>query len=146
MSTVELTESIAPLPSVPKRDVSGFSRFPANESLRRTGLHLSLSAKSNFYLPEISRSCRTASDGSVGGGSGWARIQIIRQHESLNLYKSLNTLCCGPCRNPLWFTILDKQAGSWGLNTLRRDILAEKFVTKIFKDGVRRHMADPKVP
>jgi hypothetical protein len=50
------------------------------------------------------------------------------------------------CRNPLWFNILDKQAGSWGLNTLRRDILAEKFVTKIFKDGVRRHMADPKVP
>jgi hypothetical protein len=50
------------------------------------------------------------------------------------------------CRNPRWFTILDKQAGSWGLNTLRRDILAEKFVTKIFKDGVRRHMADPKVP
>jgi hypothetical protein len=28
-----------------------FSRFPANESLRRTGLHLYLSAKSSFYLP-----------------------------------------------------------------------------------------------
>jgi len=36
---------------------------PANESLRRTGLPLSLLAKSSFYLPafEISRSCRTAS-------------------------------------------------------------------------------------
>jgi hypothetical protein len=34
-----------------------------SESLRRTGLHLSLSAKSSLYLPafEISRSCRTAS-------------------------------------------------------------------------------------
>ncbi len=34
-----------------------FSRFPANESLRKTGFHLSLSAKSSFYLPafEISR-------------------------------------------------------------------------------------------
>jgi hypothetical protein len=32
-------------------------RFPENESLRRTGLHLSLSEKSSFYLPafEISR-------------------------------------------------------------------------------------------
>ncbi len=51
------------LHSVPQRDVSGFSRFPANESLRRTGLHLSTSTKSSFYLPafEISRSCRTAS-------------------------------------------------------------------------------------
>ncbi len=33
-------------------------------SIRKTGLHLSLSAKSSFYLPafEISRSCRTASE------------------------------------------------------------------------------------
>jgi len=45
------------------RSHSGFSRFPANESLRRTGLHLSLLAKSSFYLTafEIFRSCRTAS-------------------------------------------------------------------------------------
>ena len=40
---------------------------------------------------------------------------------------------------------MDKQAGGWGLETLRRDILAEKFIRKIFQDGVRRHMADPKV-
>ncbi len=35
-----------------------------DESLRRTGLHLSLAAKSSFYLPvfEISRTCRTASE------------------------------------------------------------------------------------
>ncbi len=38
--------------SVLQRDISGFSRFPANESLRRTGLHSFLSAKSIFYLPE----------------------------------------------------------------------------------------------
>ncbi len=40
-----------------------FSRFPANESLRRTGTHWYLSAKLGFYLPvsEISLSCRTAS-------------------------------------------------------------------------------------
>ncbi len=40
------------------------SRFPANESLRRTGLHLTLSAKSSFHLPafEISRSCCNASE------------------------------------------------------------------------------------
>jgi hypothetical protein len=41
--------------------------------------------------------------------------------------------------------VLDKEAWGWGLETLRRDILAEKFITKIFKDGVARHMADPKV-
>ncbi len=35
------------------------TRFPANESPRRTGLHRSISVKSSFYLPafEISRSC-----------------------------------------------------------------------------------------
>ncbi len=55
-------KSIAKLP--PRvGPISGFSRFAANESLRRTGLHLSFAAKSSFYLPafEISRSCRTAS-------------------------------------------------------------------------------------
>jgi hypothetical protein len=43
-----------------------------NESPRRTGLHLPLSAKSSFYLPvfDISRSCpcRTASVWKGGGG------------------------------------------------------------------------------
>ncbi len=45
------------------RRFSSLTRFPANESPRRTGLHLYISAKSRFYLPafEISRSCRTAS-------------------------------------------------------------------------------------
>ncbi len=39
------------------------TRFPANESPRRTGFYWSISAKSSFYLPafEISRSCSTAS-------------------------------------------------------------------------------------
>jgi hypothetical protein len=59
-----LNESIATFP--PFGLIEGhkwFSRFPANESFRRTGLHLSLSAKSSFYLSafEISHSWRTAS-------------------------------------------------------------------------------------
>jgi hypothetical protein len=42
-------ESKATLPhSVPWRGVRGFSRFTANESLRRTGLHLYLSANPVF--------------------------------------------------------------------------------------------------
>ncbi len=47
------------LHSVPQRDKSGLTRFPANESPRRTGFRSSLSAKTSFYLPafEISRSC-----------------------------------------------------------------------------------------
>ncbi len=49
---------------VPLRDKSGLTRYPANESPGRTGLHCSISAKTSFYLPafEISRSCRTSSD------------------------------------------------------------------------------------
>ncbi len=41
------------------------TRFPANESPGKTGLHRSISAKTSFYLLafEISRLCRTASDG-----------------------------------------------------------------------------------
>ncbi len=40
------------------------TRFPANESPRRTGLNSSLLAKSSFYLPsfKISSSCCTAPD------------------------------------------------------------------------------------
>jgi hypothetical protein len=67
------------------------TRFPANESPRRTGLHCSLSAKSSFYLPafEISRSCRTASgacccvDPSAGCGIrgnlhlGWRLLHLL---------------------------------------------------------------------
>ncbi len=33
--------------------MSGFSRFPANEGPRRTGLHLSLSSKSRFSSPYL---------------------------------------------------------------------------------------------
>jgi hypothetical protein len=58
-------ESIATIPPFgPIEHKSGLTRFPANESPRRTGLRSSLSAKSSFYLPafEISRSCRTASE------------------------------------------------------------------------------------
>jgi hypothetical protein len=58
-------ESIATIPPFgPIANISGFSRFPANESLRKIGFHFSLSAKSSFYLSafEISRSSRTASE------------------------------------------------------------------------------------
>jgi hypothetical protein len=62
-----------------------FSRFPANEILRRTGLHLSLSVKLSFYLPayEISRSCRTA--------SGFAERDKSRMSETLIGWKSVKT-------------------------------------------------------
>ncbi len=56
------TESIATLPTFgPQEGQKWF--FQISRSLRKTGLHESLSAKSSFYLPafEISRSCRTAS-------------------------------------------------------------------------------------
>jgi len=47
-------QSIATLPPfgpIEGHTVSGFPRFPANESLRRTGLHSSLSAKAGLNLP-----------------------------------------------------------------------------------------------
>jgi hypothetical protein len=58
---LQVPESIATLP--PFGPLVVFPKFPANESLRRTGLHLSLPEKSSFYFPafEISCSCRTAS-------------------------------------------------------------------------------------
>ncbi len=64
---LEVFPNLSPKPrslhSVPQRDKSGLTGFPANESARRTGLHWFISVKSGFYLPafEISRSCRTAS-------------------------------------------------------------------------------------
>ncbi len=49
------TSSRSPQPrslhSVPQREKSGLTRFPANESPRRTGSRSYLSAKSSFYLP-----------------------------------------------------------------------------------------------
>jgi len=47
---------------------------------------------------------------------------------------------------PRWHEILENGTNGWGVDTLRRDILAEKFVTKIFNDGVRKHFSDPKDP
>jgi hypothetical protein len=63
--TVQSPQSITTLPPFgPIEGHQWLSRFLAQESLRRTGLHLSLSAKAGFYLPafEIPRSCRTASE------------------------------------------------------------------------------------
>merc|ERR1712200_292707 len=44
---------------------------------------------------------------------------------------------------PRWHEILSNGTRGWGINSLRRDILAEKFVTKIFNDGVAKHFANP---
>jgi len=45
-----------------------------------------------------------------------------------------------------WKFILENETSSWGLATLRRDILAEKFIKKVFNDGVANHFADPNDP
>jgi len=42
--------------------------------------------------------------------------------------------------------VLSDETKGWGINTLRRDILAEQFVKKIFNDGVARHLANPQDP
>ncbi len=69
-STVyDWSESTSTLPPFgPIEGHSGFSKFPANERLRRTSLHLSFSAKSSFYIPafEIPRS--SEEKGCMGGG------------------------------------------------------------------------------
>jgi hypothetical protein len=56
-----------------------FSRFPADESLRRTGLHVSLPTKSSFYLPafEISRLFRTVSGEIIVKVRNKARAQPV---------------------------------------------------------------------
>jgi hypothetical protein len=69
---------------------SGFSRLPANESLRRTGLLLYLTAKSSFfsfYHPvfQISCSCRTASD-----CVSWRWITKLQVEQ----FHAKTTLCC----------------------------------------------------
>ncbi len=53
------------LRSIPQRDISSFSRFPANESLRRTGLHLFFRQNPVFismHLRSPMHSCRIAPD------------------------------------------------------------------------------------
>jgi len=45
-----------------------------------------------------------------------------------------------------WHAILENGTRGWGIDTLRRDILAEKFVTKIFNEGVAKHFANPNDP
>jgi hypothetical protein len=46
----ESIATLTPFDPIEGHTVSGFSRFPANESLGRSGLHSSLSAKFSFYL------------------------------------------------------------------------------------------------
>ena len=84
------TESVATLPPFgPKRDKSGLTRYPANESPRRTGLHWSISAKTSFYLPafEISRSCRTASD--------FQPMRVLEEPVCIDLFR----------QNPVFFSL-----------------------------------------
>jgi len=45
-----------------------------------------------------------------------------------------------------WHAILENGTRGWGIDTLRRDILAEKFVSKVFNEGVVRHFRDPSDP
>jgi len=49
-------------------------------------------------------------------------------------------------KDPRWHAILTEGTQHWGIQSLRRDILAEKFVTKIFNDGVAKHFANPSDP
>merc|ERR1719193_333725 len=51
-----------------------------------------------------------------------------------------------PKNEERWHEILDNETLGWGVETLRRDILAEKFVTKVFNEGVNKHFADPNDP
>ncbi len=80
------------------REKSGLTRFPANESPRRTCLHSYLSAKSSFYLPafEISRSCRTA--------YGLSNL-IYRYSLSLCTACSVLSFIPEPCSSISWTTL-----------------------------------------
>ncbi|XP_023319732.1 uncharacterized protein LOC111694907 isoform X2 [Eurytemora carolleeae] len=49
-------------------------------------------------------------------------------------------------KDPAWHSVLENATRGWGIHTLRRDILAEQFITKVFNDGVARHLADPNDP
>jgi hypothetical protein len=62
----------------PWRDISGFSRFLSNESLKRTGLHLSHSAKSSLGHPVFQISCSWLSP----------QWQIIKMAAGLQLFKT----------------------------------------------------------
>jgi len=49
-------------------------------------------------------------------------------------------------KEPLWHSLLQAGHEGWGWNTLRRDYLAEQFVTKAFNDGLARHLANDSDP
>ncbi len=83
----ELKKVLKNWQKVTERSISGFSRFPAKDNLRRTSLHLSLSSKIHFYLPafEISRSCRTASYERTPARVRW----FCQKYSSLNWNKQI---------------------------------------------------------
>merc|ERR1719154_140209 len=47
---------------------------------------------------------------------------------------------------PLWHALLQSGHRGWGWDTLRRDFLAEQFVTKAFNDGLARHLSNDSDP
>eukprot|EP00092_Neocalanus_flemingeri_P039152 GFUD01042614.1.p1 GENE.GFUD01042614.1~~GFUD01042614.1.p1 ORF type:complete len:843 (+),score=261.12 GFUD01042614.1:84-2612(+) len=47
---------------------------------------------------------------------------------------------------PLWHALLQEGHKGWGWNTLRRDYLAEQFVTKAFNDGLVTHLSNDSDP
>ena len=49
-------------------------------------------------------------------------------------------------KEPLWHSLLQAGHEGWGWNTLRRDYLAEQFVTKAFNDGLARHLGNDSDP
>jgi len=48
--------------------------------------------------------------------------------------------------DPEWWELLNNGTQGWGFDTLRRDTLAEKFVTKVFNDKLVKHLSNPDDP
>jgi len=45
-----------------------------------------------------------------------------------------------------WHDVLEAGHAGWGMNTLRRDILAEKLIMKAWNDGISKHFANESDP
>jgi hypothetical protein len=95
------------------------TRFPANESPRRTGLRSFLSVKSGFYLPafEITRSCRTACPPQRRYDMN-GRFQMQRGKnwiipKEMNANGSSGTLIGWKSGQTTYFPLRDRMKGSW---------------------------------
>ncbi len=94
------------------RSHSGFSRFPASESLGRTGLHLSLSKKSSSYLPafEISLSCRTA---SIISDAGWSKLDFAERNKCKPVLLRLSDLIGWKSGKTTYVPLWERMEGAW---------------------------------